>query len=102
MRYLTPILILSFACAQPATVPVKIHARVVDSDLNVKAVPKHVLQVLRTTADHQVISEITTDFDGKAELLLPAGEYRLHSKSALEFQKKTYRSWSETSRLQSN
>ena len=91
MRYLTAIFVLSFACAQPAAVPVKVHARLVDSDLNVKAVPKHVIQVLRATPDHQVISEITTDFDGKAELSLPAGEYRLRSKIALEFQKKTYR-----------
>lgn len=90
MRYLN-IFVLSLACAQPGPVPVKVHARLVDADLNVKAVPKHVLQVLRATADHQVISEITTDFDGRAELSLPAGEYRLQSKVAVEFQKKTYR-----------
>ncbi len=91
MRVLTPIFVLSFACAQPAAVLVKIHARLVDADLNVKAVPKHVLQVVRATPDPQVIADITTDFDGRAELSLPAGEYRLQSKTALEFQKKTYR-----------
>ena len=92
MRYLTAIFVLSFACAQQTAIPVKVHARLVDADLNVKAVPKHVLQVLQAVPDRQVISEVTTDFDGKAEFSLPPGEYRLHSKSPLEFQKKTY-SW---------
>ncbi len=91
MRFLAPIFALSLACAQPAAVSVKIHARLVDADLNVKAVPKHILQVVRATPVPQVIAEITTDFDGRAELSLPAGEYRLQSRAALEFQKKTYK-----------
>ena len=90
MRFLAPIFVLSLACAQ-SPVPVKVHARLVDADLNVKAVPKHVLQVVRATPDRQLVSEITTDFDGKCEVHLPAGEYRLQSKTALEFQKKTYK-----------
>lgn len=90
MRFLAPIFVLSLACAQ-SPVPVKVHARLVDADLNVKAVPKHVLQIVRATPDHQVVSEITTDFDGMCDVQLPAGEYRLQSKTALEFQKKTYK-----------
>src|SRR5262245_55848226 len=81
MRYLTAFLALSFACAQPSAIPVKVQARLVDADLNVKAVPKHVLQVVRTKPGRHVISEATTDFDGKADFALPAGEYRLQSKA---------------------
>jgi S1-C subfamily serine protease len=91
MRFLAAIFFLSFACAQQTPVPIKVQARLVDSDLNVKAVPKHVLQVVRARPDHQLVSEITTDFEGKADIQLPAGEYRLQSKTALEFQKKSYK-----------
>ncbi|MBX9603008.1 MAG: serine protease [Bryobacteraceae bacterium] len=62
-----------------------------DAELNVKAVPKHVLQVTRSTPDRQLVLEVTTDFDGRAEVSLPAGEYRVQSKASLDFQRKTYR-----------
>ncbi|HET8549101.1 MAG TPA: serine protease [Bryobacteraceae bacterium] len=68
----------------------RITARIVDADLNVKPVPKHVLRIIKadgTTA----VTEVSTNFDGTAGARLAPGEYRLHSKSVLEFQKKTYR-----------
>jgi hypothetical protein len=91
MRFLVVVLALPLAYGQSSTVPVTIHARLVDADLNVKAVPKHALQIIRTGPNHQVVAEAVTDFDGKAGVSLPAGGYRVQSKSPLEFQKKSYR-----------
>lgn len=81
--------------AQDSTVLVRITAHLVDSELNVKPVPKHALRIVRSGSEMTAVADVSTDFQGVAEVRLPQGDYRIHSKSVLDFQKKSYR-WDVT------
>jgi hypothetical protein len=71
-------LLLGLPCrpqAQPSRVTVR--AVLVDKDLNQKPVPHLGLQLVPETGDAGSPRETKTDFDGRAELQLPPGNYRL-------------------------
>jgi len=71
---------------------VTIKVAVVDKDLSVKNVPKFLLTVAKK--DNAFAEwRIATGFDGVASMTLPAGEYVLTSKEALQFGESAY-SWS--------
>ncbi|HXZ11617.1 MAG TPA: serine protease [Candidatus Sulfotelmatobacter sp.] len=93
MRRLLPamlLLILAAAVyAQSPDVAVKIHAVLVDKDLNQKPVPHLALALQRSDAPGPAIS-LKTSLDGRAEISLPPGSYRLTTPEPLEFQGKRY------------
>lgn len=67
---------------------VRFSVTLVDSDLNVKPVPRHVL-LLQRGADEPI--RVVTGFDGKAEVLLDPGEYAMRSERPVDFQGKSFR-----------
>ena len=73
---------------RPATL--RIRAVLVDSDLNLKPVARHVM-VLDDTPSKGAAQRIVLDFDGRAEVSVPPGRYILQSERPVEFQGKTYR-----------
>jgi S1-C subfamily serine protease len=75
----------------PATTHVKIHAVLVDKDLNQKPVPRLAVSLQRVGAAGEAIT-LRTGFDGLAETDLPAGQYRLVTPEPEEFEGKRY-SW---------
>lgn len=80
------------AAAQSAQV-LRVKVILVDAELNVKPVPKHVLFVsARPPAGEP--RRIVTGLDGTAEITLPVGDYTIESERAVEFQGKAYR-WAQ-------
>lgn len=63
----------------------------VDSDLNIKPVPRHVL-IIRSSRSSEAV-RVVTSLDGKAEVLIDPGDYVIESERAVDFQGKSYR-WS--------
>jgi S1-C subfamily serine protease len=73
-------------------ISVHIKAILVDRDLNQKPVGKNKFTVI-SIGDHQsATTDITTTFDGSAEVALSPGKYRIVSVQPLDFQGKQY-SW---------
>lgn len=66
-----------------------IKAAIVDSSLNVKPLPKQTFIIERKDSPDKR-SKISTSFDGRATLSLPAGDYTLSSDAPLEFESKRY------------
>ena len=60
----------------------------VDTDLNVKPVPRHVF-LLRAGAGE--IQRIVTGLDGKAQIVTSPGDYTLESERPVDFQGKSYK-----------
>jgi len=94
MRRLLPaicslILIAAAAHPQAADVALKIHAVLVDKDLNQKPVPHLALALQRTDAPGPAVS-LKTSFEGRAEISLPAGKYKLSTPDPIEFQGQRY------------
>ena len=75
-----------------AKVPVRIKAVLLDRDLNQKPVGKSKFTVVPFDTTTLGPMDITTNFDGVAELSLVPGKYRIVSVQALDFQRKRY-SW---------
>ncbi len=73
-------------------VPVHIKAILLDRDLNQKPVGKHKLTVISLETQPPLTMDITTTFDGVADIPLAPGKYRLVSVQPLDFQGKRY-SW---------
>ncbi|HEX7284804.1 MAG TPA: trypsin-like peptidase domain-containing protein [Candidatus Angelobacter sp.] len=73
-------------------IPVRIKAILLDRDLNQKPVGKSKFTVVTAGGPATPAVEVTTDFDGSAEIMLPTGEYRIVSVQAVDFQGKQY-SW---------
>ena len=91
----TAILFLTYSgyAQEPEKViPVHIKAILLDRDLNQKPVGKSKLTVIAIEAQPLSTIDITTTFDGSAELSLVAGKYRIVSVQPLDFQGKRY-SW---------
>jgi S1-C subfamily serine protease len=92
-RLITLALLAVFSClgahAQTDKVPVKIKAVLIDRDLNQKPVAKARFFV---SAAPDLRLEVTTGFDGAAEIALTPGTYRVISVQPLDFQNKQY-SW---------
>jgi S1-C subfamily serine protease len=88
------LLVVGALGAQQQAVSIKIRAALVDSNLNVKPVPKLALALRRLDGEAglQPIS-FSTGFDGMAELQVPPGRYQLSSPQGVEFQGKHY-TWS--------
>lgn len=91
--FLVPLLFLSATPvpAQVETVKLKVHALLVDRDLNQKPVPKLTLVLQRLDVAASEPSTIKTGFDGVAEVQLPAGKYRLSTPQPVDLQGKSYR-----------
>ena len=91
-RLLAPI-VLAVALplfAQSPTVHLKIHAVLVDRDLNQKPVPRLALEI-RNVADLSAAPAKThTPLDGIVEVNLPAGRYIITTPVGVEFQGKRY------------
>jgi S1-C subfamily serine protease len=77
------------APAQVAGVHLKIHAVLVDKDLNQKPVPHLTLTLQRTDAPGEPVA-IKTGFDGSADATLPPGKYKLTTAQPVDFQGKHY------------
>jgi S1-C subfamily serine protease len=73
-------------------IPVHIKAILLDRDLNQKRVGKSKLTVISIEAQPPSTIDVTTNFDGYAELALAPGKYRIVSVQPLDFQGKRY-SW---------
>ena len=69
---------------------VKIHAALVDGDLNVKPVPK--LTCLVKSLEKPEPISVVTSFEGTAEVAVDAGEIQLSTPHSVQFQGKRY-SW---------
>lgn len=78
------------AAIQVDAAKVRVHALLVDRDLNQKPVPFLVVAIERTDEPSASI-EMKTALDGTAETSLPPGTYTLKTIEPLEFQGKTYR-----------
>jgi S1-C subfamily serine protease len=86
------LLLLTAARGQaPATVHLKIHAILVDKDLNQKPVPRLAVSLQRVGAAGEPIA-LRTGFDGLAETDLPAGQYRVVTPEPQELEGRRY-SW---------
>jgi hypothetical protein len=83
------VVFLGAGLAAQATATLKVSVLIVDADLNVKPVPRHVLMVRRAdgAGDPQ---RLVMGFDGKAELKLAPGNYTLESEKPVEFQGHAY------------
>jgi hypothetical protein len=66
-------------------IPVTIKAVLVDRDLNQKPVAKARFTVISAEGDPASF-DVTTNFDGAAQISLPAGKYRIVSVQPLDFQ----------------
>jgi len=73
-------------------IPVHIKAILLDRDLNQKPAGKSKLTVISVETQPPSTIDITTNFDGGAELSLAPGKYRIVSVQLLDFQGKRY-SW---------
>src|ERR1700674_832621 len=81
------------ASSQEATkIPLRIKAVLVDRDLNQKPIAKSKFTVISAETQAGIATDISTNFDGVAEISLPAGKYRIVSVQPLDFQGKRY-SW---------
>lgn len=78
----------------------RVYVALVDSDLNVKPVPRHVM-FLRSANGAGDAARLVTGFDGRAEIRLTAGTYILESDQPVEFRGQTYR-WRQTILVQDN
>jgi murein DD-endopeptidase MepM/ murein hydrolase activator NlpD len=76
----------------PEKVPLKIKAALLDRDLNLKPVCNARFTVQQPAPTAAVKFEIVTDFEGRGEIRVPPGRYRLTSTQPSEFQDKKY-SW---------
>lgn len=83
-----------------SNVVLKVYVAVIDADLNVKPVPRHVLLV-RAANGLGDAARIVTGFDGRTEIKLTPGTYTLESDRPVEFQGHAYR-WKETVTVQEN
>lgn len=72
----------------PPTLRVRVF--LVDSDLNVKPVPRHVLTLRRESVGEPAI-HLTTDLKGRADAAPEPGTYILESSQAVDFQGRSYR-----------
>lgn len=75
--------------AQAPEVALKVHAVLVDKDLNQKPVPHLAITLHRTDAPGPAIS-LKTTLEGRAEISLPPGKYKLTTPEPLEFQGQRY------------
>jgi S1-C subfamily serine protease len=86
------LVVASPAFAQVETAKVTIRAILVDKDLNQKPIPRLSLSLTRSDVAGTEPYAARTNFDGVAELQLPAGRYHLSTSEPVEFQGKKY-SW---------
>ena len=79
--------------AQIELVRVRIQVALVESDLSIRPVPRLTL-VLEEMSEKEFPAKfiVRTGFDGKAELEVPPGQYRLFTPEPVEFQERRY-SW---------
>src|SRR5437764_5695007 len=88
------LLLIAVSVAQDQMVRFTVHAVLVDTDLNQKPVPRLALAVTALGApQHQEIT-MKTGFDGKAEIKLAPGKYRITTPQATEFQGRRY-TWNQ-------
>jgi S1-C subfamily serine protease len=73
-------------------VPVSFKAILLDRDLNQKPVAKAKFTVLSMDGGPNATMDVTTTFDGVAQVSLPPGKYRIVSVQPLDFQNKRF-SW---------
>jgi len=87
------LLIIVFpALGQVETAKLTIRAILVDKDLNQKPIPRLSVSLTRSDVAGTEPYAARTNFDGLAELQLPAGRYHLSTSDPVEFQGKKY-SW---------
>ncbi len=82
--------ILATAQTVSVQVPLKIKVTIVDRDLNPKPVPKARIIVKQSDSATPSRFEVTTDFEGTAQLSVPTGKYRVISAHPTDFQGKSY------------
>jgi S1-C subfamily serine protease len=78
--------------AQDSLVKLKVYAAIVDKELNPKPVPKLSLALRKLGEENSKTIALRTGFDGKTEIELDPGHYKLSTPQAIEFQGKQY-SW---------
>jgi S1-C subfamily serine protease len=76
--------------AQSPTVHLKIHAVLVDRDLNQKPVPRLALQIRNVAILSAEPIKTRTNLEGIGEVDLPAGRYEITTPDGVEFQGKRY------------
>lgn len=101
-RLLAPlVLVLSLPLfAQSPTVHLKIHAVLVDRDLNQKPVPRLALEIRNVANLSGVPVKTRTSLDGIGDMDLPAAQYVISTPDGVEFQGKRY-TWRLEVRLES-
>jgi hypothetical protein len=84
---------LSAIAQEPTSkVPVNIKAILVDKDLNQKPLAKARFTLRSVDPNAAIALDVTTSFTGDAQVLVPAGDYRLVSVEPVDFQGKRF-SW---------
>ena len=84
-------------CATQAPATLRVSILLVDTDLNMKPVPRPALTLKSETGGAEPI-RLVTGLDGKAETAVPSGTYLLESERAVDFQGKSYR-WKDTIKI---
>jgi len=86
------LILASSISSQTETAKLKIHAVLIDKDLNQKPVPKLTFLVVPFEGPVGQSVSVKTGFDGSAEVRVAPGKYHLSTPEPVEFQGKTY-SW---------
>lgn len=68
------------------TAEVRISVKLITTDLDLKPVPRHALEIVPTDGASNIPREVVTSFSGEAVLRLAPGTYRVRSKNPVEFQ----------------
>src|SRR5437016_4683496 len=88
------LLAAALSVAQDQMVRLSVHAVLVDTNLNQKPVPRLALVVKPLDAPFTQEVTMKTGFDGKAEIKLAPGKYRITTPQATEFQGRSY-TWNQ-------
>lgn len=78
------------AAQSPRPATLRLRVTLVDSESNTRPVARHVMN-LNDVPSRGTPRRVDLDFEGRAELSVPAGKYVLQSERPVEFQGRTYR-----------